>query len=61
MTPVLSRRALGRATLARHAVARLGDLPRGGALEHLVGLQAQVPLVPHLALWTASPATTPAS
>ena len=51
MTPVLSRRALGRATLARQLLLERGTRPVAGALEHLVGLQAQVPLVPHLALW----------
>ena len=51
MTPVLSRRALGRATLARQLLLDRETRPVAGALEHLVGLQAQVPLVPHLALW----------
>ena len=51
MTPVLSRRALGRATLARQLLLERETRPVAAALEHLVGLQAQVPLVPHLALW----------
>ena len=51
MTPVLSRRALGRATLARQLLLERTARPVEEALEHLVGLQAQVPLVPHLALW----------
>ena len=51
VTPVLSRRALGRATLARQLLLDRETRPVAGALEHLVGLQAQVPLVPHLALW----------
>ena len=51
MTRVLSRRALGRATLARQLLLDRVTRPVTGALEHLVGLQAQVPLVPHLALW----------
>ena len=51
MTKVLSRRALGRATLARQLLLDRDPRPVAEALEHLVGLQAQVPLVPHLALW----------
>jgi hypothetical protein len=49
--PVLGRRALGRATLARQLLLDRETRPVAGALEQLVGLQAQVPLVPHLALW----------
>jgi Winged helix DNA-binding domain len=49
--PVLSRRALGRATLARQLLLERVRRPVDATLEHLVGLQAQVPLVPHLALW----------
>jgi hypothetical protein len=51
VTPVLSRRALGRATLARQLLLDRQTRPVTAALDHLVGLQAQVPLVPHLALW----------
>ena len=51
MTTVLGRRALGRATLARQLLLDRETRPVAEALEHLVGLQAQVPLVPHLALW----------
>ncbi|MGY1805261.1 winged helix DNA-binding domain-containing protein [Blastococcus sp. SYSU D00922] len=51
MPDVLGRRALGRATLARQLLLERVDRPVAGALEHLVGLQAQVPRVPHLALW----------
>jgi hypothetical protein len=35
-------------------------MPVGRALEHLVGLQAQVPRVPHLALWDRLPDYDPA-
>jgi hypothetical protein len=49
--PVLGRRALGRATLARQLLLERAARPVDEVLEHLVGLQAQVPLVPHLALW----------
>jgi Winged helix DNA-binding domain len=48
---VLGRRALGRATLARQLLLERVDRPVAETLEHLVGLQAQVPRVPHLALW----------
>ena len=51
MPDVLGRRALGRATLARQLLLERVDRPVAAALEHLVGLQAQVPQVPHLALW----------
>lgn len=51
MTQVLGVRALGRATLARQLLLERVHRPVAGTLEHLVGLQAQVPLVPHLALW----------
>ena len=52
MPEVLSRRALGRATLARQLLLDRADLRVATALDHLVGLQAQVPRVPHLALWS---------
>ena len=51
MPDVLGRRALGRATLARQLLLERVDRPVAATLEHLVGLQAQVPRVPHLALW----------
>jgi hypothetical protein len=51
VSEVLSRRALGRATLARQLLLHRVRSPVAGVLEHLVGLQGQVPLVPHLALW----------
>ena len=51
MPDVLGRRALGRATLARQLLLDRDDRSVAEALEHLVGLQAQVPRVPHLALW----------
>jgi winged helix DNA-binding protein len=49
--PGLSVRALGRATLARQLLLERTARPVLGVLQDLVGLQAQVPLVPHLALW----------
>jgi hypothetical protein len=48
---ILSRRALGRATLARQLLLERVRRPVHDTLEHLVGLQGQVPKVPHLALW----------
>ena len=49
---VLSRRALGRATLARQFLLGRVHQPVPQALEHLVGLQAQEPHDPYVALWT---------
>jgi Winged helix DNA-binding domain len=48
---ILSRRELGRATLARQRLLGRVRRPVRDTLEHLVGLQGQVPKVPHLALW----------
>jgi hypothetical protein len=49
---LLSKRALNRATLARQLLLERADMPVLDAVEHLVGLQAQVPLNPYTALWS---------
>ena len=49
---VLTDRALGRATLARQLLLERHVLDPVAAVARLVGLQAQVPLDPYLALWS---------
>src|SRR5687767_12104210 len=49
---VLSARALNRATLSRQLLLERSERPVLEAVEHLVGLQAQVPLDPYTALWS---------
>ena len=52
-TAVLSDRALNRATLARQLLLRaVAAGARSTRSRHLVGLQAQNPLDPYLALWS---------
>jgi hypothetical protein len=57
--PVLSRRALNRATLARQLLLERSPMAVLDAIEHLVGLQAQMPLNPYLAPWTRLAAFEP--
>ena len=52
MTGRLSRRALGRATLARQLLLARSPLPPVAAVEHLVGLQAQTPQSWYVGLWS---------
>ncbi|GAA2090341.1 winged helix DNA-binding domain-containing protein [Streptomyces albiaxialis] len=48
----LSRRALGRAVLARQLLAERATMTALEAVEHLVGLQAQAPKPPYFGLWS---------
>ena len=48
----LSDRALGRATLSRQLLLERTAMDPRAAVEHLVGLQAQIPLDPYTALWS---------
>ncbi|MGE5828938.1 MAG: winged helix DNA-binding domain-containing protein [Micromonosporaceae bacterium] len=50
--PVLTRRALNRATLARQLLLGRSDLSVADAVEHLVGLQAQTPHTWYVGLWS---------
>ena len=52
MDEVLSRRALNRATLARQLLLERATRTPLAAVEHLVGMQAQVPHNPYTGLWS---------
>jgi hypothetical protein len=50
--PILTRRALNRATLARQLLLERSTMSVPEVLEHLVGMQAQTPHTAYVGLWT---------
>ena len=56
---VLDARSLNRATLARQHLLAPSTLPVEAEIEHLVGMQSQVPAAPYVGLWTRLPGFDP--
>ncbi len=50
--PVIGRRSLNRALLARQWLLQRNPASALAAIEHLVGMQAQLPTPPYFGLWT---------
>jgi hypothetical protein len=57
--PVLGRRSLNRALLARQWLLQRNPASPLAAIEHLVGMQAQLPTPPYFGLWTRLVAFSP--